>query len=68
LEADGLLAEVRIIDAAKDQYAIERNALGTATVVGKDIAPYVKNGTRLHTALNAPTTGMVKDHYRKRNH
>jgi prepilin-type N-terminal cleavage/methylation domain-containing protein len=60
-QATGILEEMRLIDGAKDQYAIERNASGTATVTGQHIAPYVKNGTRLYTALAAATGATVAD-------
>lgn len=50
-QATTILEEMRILDAAKDQYAIERNVLGGVPVNGVDLAPYVKNGTRLYNTL-----------------
>ena len=58
-QATTILEEMRILDAAKDQYAIERNVLGGVTVTGSDLAPYVKNGTRLSNLLIAAGTNAA---------
>ena len=50
-QATQVLEDLRIIDAAVDQYAIEFNkAGGFGPVVWSDIQKYVKNGTRLYTS------------------
>ncbi len=58
-----------IVDAAKDQYAIENNKFSTTTPLGVDLQPYVKKDSRLHIQLgneavldeinNAITIGAV---------
>ena len=58
-QATQVLEDLRIMDAAIDQYAIENNRGGAGTngaFVWSDIAKYVKNGTRLYTTMltNAP--------------
>jgi len=49
-QATQVLEDLRIIDSATDQYAIENNKSSGATVVWTDIQNYVKNGTRLYTS------------------
>ena len=58
-QATATLETCRIIDGAKDQYAIE-NSKGIVTPVGTDLAPYVKTGSKLYTQLlaNAPTDAL----------
>jgi prepilin-type N-terminal cleavage/methylation domain-containing protein len=56
-QATSIVEELRIVDAAKDQYAIEKNTIGGVTLNGVDLAPYVKNGSRIYnTLLNASGT------------
>jgi len=54
-QATAVLETMRMIDGAKDQYAIENGAPGTRVPVGTDLAPYVKKGTKLYTDLLAGT-------------
>ena len=60
-QATSIVEELRIVDAAKDQYAIERNVAGGATIIGSDLAPYVKNGSRIYNVLLTTTTNSYKD-------
>src|SRR5215210_4683848 len=54
-QATATLETLRMIDGAKDQYALE-NAKGPAiTPAPADLAPYVKNGSKLYTLLAAGT-------------
>jgi hypothetical protein len=53
-----LLEEMRMIDAAMDQWAIENNKLDGAQARPQDLIVYVKKGTRLHGELAA---GRVND-------
>lgn len=50
------LETLRIVDAAKDQYAIENGKGPTITPANTDLAPYVKSGTKLYTQLIAGST------------
>ena len=49
-QATATLETCRMIDGAKDQYAIENNK-GIVTPTGPDLAPYVKTGSKLYTQL-----------------
>ena len=52
-QATSTLETLRMIDGAKDQYALE-NAKGGSIVPGAaDMAPYVKAGTKLYSLLIA---------------
>src|SRR3954468_24188742 len=52
-QATSTLETCRMIDGAKDQYALE-NAKGPTVKPGnKDLAPYVKAGTKLYNLLIA---------------
>ena len=54
-QATATLETLRMIDGAKDQYAIE-NSKGTGvTPAAVDLAPYVKTGSKLYTLLIAGT-------------
>ena len=46
-QATTILNECRMVDAAKDQYAVENNKSGTSTVNWADLTPYLKAGSRL---------------------
>lgn len=59
-QATSILKELQMIDAAKDQYAIERNKGGGTVLNGVDIAPYVKEGTPLRTRLAAAAGATVE--------
>jgi len=56
-QATQVLSDLRIIDSAADQYAIETNKSGGSTVAWADIQRYVKQGTRLYTSNNADILG-----------
>jgi prepilin-type N-terminal cleavage/methylation domain-containing protein len=47
-QATQILEEMRLIDAAKDQYAIEKNLLGSSTIAWDDVKLYLKVGTKLY--------------------
>lgn len=59
-QATASLESLRMIDAAKDQYAIENGKNGTTTPTGPDLAVYVKRGTKLYNDLvaNAPVDAL----------
>ena len=56
-QATQVLSDLRIIDSAADQYAIETNKSGGSAVAWADIQRYVKTGTRLYTSNNADILG-----------
>ena len=56
-QATAILEDLRIIDAAVDQYAIENNRVAGASVVWADVQKYVKTGTRLYTSNNTDILG-----------
>ena len=49
-QATQVLEDLRQIDSAVDQYAIETNKSGGSTVLWADVQKYIKNGTRLYTS------------------
>ncbi len=49
-QATQVLEDLRIIDGAIDQYAIENNKSNGNAVVWTDIQAYVKTGTRLYSS------------------
>ena len=57
-QATATLETLRMIDAAKDQYAIENGKTQTTTPLPADLIAYVKTGTKLYTDLAA---GAAKD-------
>src|SRR3954469_6128855 len=60
-QATATLETLRMIDGAKDQYALE-NAKASTTVPGPtDLAPYVKSGSKLYNTMiagNPPTDAL----------
>jgi prepilin-type N-terminal cleavage/methylation domain-containing protein len=46
-QATTVLNECRLMDAAKDQYALENNKTGTVTPAFADLTPYLKAGSQL---------------------
>ena len=58
-QATSIKEELRLIDAAVDQYAIEKNKSSTTTPVSGDIQVYMKSGTRLYTALSGTATSVT---------
>lgn len=49
------LEDLRMLDAATDQWAIEKNKQAGEPVTFAEIQQYLKPGTRLHAALGDPT-------------
>ena len=49
-QATQVLQDLRLVDAAVDQYAIENNKSGTASVSWTDVRAYLKTGSRLETS------------------
>jgi type II secretory pathway pseudopilin PulG len=56
-QATRCLEDLRIIDAADDQYAIENNKLAGDTVVWADIQNYLKTGSVLYNSGGADLFG-----------
>jgi len=52
-QATRILEDLRIIDSAIDQYAIENNKAGGDTVQWADIQKYLKNGSVLYNSNGA---------------
>jgi prepilin-type N-terminal cleavage/methylation domain-containing protein len=52
-----ILEDLRIIDSAIDQYAIENNKAGGTTVNWSDVQVYVKKGSVLYNCLGADMFG-----------
>jgi prepilin-type N-terminal cleavage/methylation domain-containing protein len=49
-QATQILQDLRVIDSAVDQYAIENNKGTGASIVWADVQKYIKTGTRLYTS------------------
>lgn len=49
-QATRILNDLRLIDAAQDQYAIENNKSAQAAVAFADLLPYLKTGTALYNS------------------
>ena len=56
-QATQVLEDLRIIDSAVDQYAIENNRTAGSSVLWADVQKYVKTGTRLYTSGGADILG-----------
>ncbi len=56
-QATQVLEDLRIIDSAVDQYAIETNKNSTTVPAWADVQSYIKNGTRLYTSGGADILG-----------
>lgn len=56
-QADQILEDLRQIEAAIDQYAIESNKPGDSPVVWADVQKYIKSGTRLYSSNNTDVLG-----------
>ena len=56
-QATQVLEDLRIIDGAVDQYAIETKRKAGDTVAWDDVQLYIKNGTRLYTSGNIDILG-----------
>ena len=59
-QATRILEDLRIIDSAIDQYAIENNKSGGATVNWTDIQNYIKKGSVLY---NSNGTDLLSNSY-----
>ena len=49
-QATQVLEDLRVIDSAVDQYAIETNKSSGASVLWADVQKYIKTGTRLYAS------------------
>lgn len=58
-QATRILEDLRIIDSAIDQYAIENNKAGGATVYWTDIQTYLKKGSVLYNSGGADMFGAL---------
>jgi prepilin-type N-terminal cleavage/methylation domain-containing protein len=58
-QATRILEDLRIIDSAIDQYAIENNKSGGATVQWADIQNYLKKGSVLYNSGGADLLGNL---------
>ena len=56
-QATQVLEDLRQIDSAIDQYAIENNKAGGTNVVWADVQKYVKTGTRLYNSTGKDILG-----------
>ena len=59
-QATAILNDARIIDGAIDQYSIENNKIGSATVTGANLKGYFKPASRLYNQAGA-TGGTLYD-------
>jgi prepilin-type N-terminal cleavage/methylation domain-containing protein len=58
-QATTVLEDMRIIDAAKEQFAIETNAPANVDVTWEEIQPYLKEGSRLRNSTQTDTFGRT---------
>jgi len=58
-QATRILEDLRVIDSAIDQYAIENNKAGGATVQWTDIQVYLKKGSVLYNSGGADLLGNL---------
>ena len=63
-QATRILEDLRVIDSAIDQYAIETNKAGGATVNWTDIQSYLKKGSVLY---NSNGTDLLTNQYNSNN-
>ncbi len=56
-QATQVLEDLRILDSAVDQYAIENNKNSTTTPAFADLQAYIKTGTRLYMSANTDILG-----------
>src|SRR6185369_6186942 len=57
-QATRILEDLRIIDSAIDQYAIETNKAGGATVNWTDVQSYLKKGSTLYNSGGTDLLGV----------
>ncbi len=68
--ASTILNELRQVDAAKDQYALENTKMGGVTPAWVDLTPYLKQGSKLvnnggnDTLLQPITIGTISQRLR----
>lgn len=62
-QATTVLNEMRMIDAAKDQYMIENNvsSLAQDSITAAMLQPYLKEGSSLYNALGTGTASRMND-------
>jgi prepilin-type N-terminal cleavage/methylation domain-containing protein len=65
-QATRILEDLRLIDAAQDQYAIETNKAAGATILWTDVQNYLKKGSALYNSnatdlLGGPFNGGTVD-------
>ncbi len=60
-QASTVLNELRLIDAAKDQYMIENNRSELATFTAGMLVPYLKQGSSLYNAVVIGAGGGTAD-------
>ena len=58
-QATRILEDLRIIDSAIDQYAIENNKSGGASVVWNDVQGYLKKGSVLYNSAGVDLLGGI---------
>jgi len=58
-QATRILEDLRIIDSAIDQYSIENNKAGGATVAWRDIQAYLKKGSVLYNSGGMDLLGNI---------
>ena len=58
-QATRCLEDLRIIDSAIDQYAIENNKAGGSAVVWADIQSYLKNGSSIYNSGGTDLLGTA---------
>ena len=58
-QATQILEDLRQIDSAMDQYAIEYNKANGTIVLWADVQKYVKTGTRLHASGGSDILGKA---------
>ena len=56
-QATRILEDLRMIDAAVDQYAIENNKTGGTVVVWAEVQTYLKTGSKLYNSGNKDMLG-----------
>ena len=56
-QATQVLEDLRLIDAAVDQYAIENNKAGGTSVAWDEVKKYLKTGTRLYSGAHVDILG-----------
>src|SRR3954471_21929690 len=58
-QATATLETLRMVDSAKDQYAIENGKGPSVTPSNADLVRYIKTGTKLYTDMDTGGAGAV---------